>query len=128
MIYLIRHGIAQSYSTSDFERELTTEGIIKLRAAFIEFREKFKSSNYKIYSSPTVRTVQTAEILCEMLKSDFEIVDELKDESYVDFIKQLDKNADHIIVGHEPYISDAIYKLSGKKVIVSRGTIHKLEV
>lgn len=128
MIYLIRHGIAESYSTSDFERELTSEGKIKLRAAFLGFYEGFNSKNFKIYASPTVRTVQTAEMLCDILKKDFEVVEDLANKRYEDFIKNLNKDMDYIIIGHEPYISDAIYKLTGRSVIVSRGSIHRLEV
>lgn len=128
MIYLIRHGIAEGYSTSDFERELTIEGKIKLRATFLGFMEDFKSNNFRIYASPMVRAVQTAEILSDILKTDFEVVDDLATSQYEDFIKGLEKNIDHIIIGHEPYISDAIYRLTGRNVIVSRGSIHRLEV
>ncbi|MBL7574400.1 phosphohistidine phosphatase [Peptoniphilus asaccharolyticus DSM 20463] len=128
MIYLIRHGIAEAYNTSDFARELTTEGRIKLRATFLGFLDEFKSENYKIYASPAVRTIQTAEILADTFKTDFEIVDELADSRYEDFVRSLPNEMDHIIIGHEPYISDVIYQITGRNVIVSRGSIHRLEV
>lgn len=128
MIYLIRHGIAEAYSTSDFARELTIEGKIKLKAAFLGFAEDFDSKDYKIYASPAVRTTQTAEILSDILKCDFETIDDLYDSRYEDFVRELPKDMDYIIVGHEPYISDLIYQITGRNVIVSRGSIHKLEV
>lgn len=128
MIYLIRHGIAEAYSTSDFGRELTIEGRIKLKTAFLGFAEDFNSKNYKIYASSAVRTMQTAEILSDILKCDFETIDDLYNSSYEDFVRELPQDMDYIIVGHEPYISNLIYQMTGRNVIVSRGSIHKLEV
>ena len=72
--------------------------------------------------------MQTAEILSDILKCDFETIDDLYDSRYEDFVRELSKDMDYIIVGHEPYISDLIYQITGRNVIVSRGSIHKLEV
>ncbi|EFI41973.1 histidine phosphatase family protein [Peptoniphilus sp. oral taxon 386] len=125
-VYLIRHGIAQNFADTDFERELTTEGRIKLRDTFEVFADEIGKIKIKVYSSPLIRAVQTAEILCDFLNCEFEISDWLGYESYVDRVRKLkeDKDINYILVGHEPNISDCIYRITGKVEIISRGSIH----
>ena len=74
-IYFIRHGIAEVFADSDYERELTLEGKIKLNDTFREFAKIFNEKDFVVYSSPLVRAEQTAEILCNKLDVEFEIKD-----------------------------------------------------
>jgi phosphohistidine phosphatase len=65
----------------------------------------------KIFTSPLIRAVQTAEIVAEGLsfENDFEVVDELVNESSVASVQNmLEKNRklkSVILVGHEPKMS-----------------------
>lgn len=129
-IYFIRHGIAEAFANSDFERELTTEGRIKLSETFDNFAREFTSDDYKIYSSPLVRAIQTCEILCEKLNTDYEIKDYLAGSSLKTVLSDLRESghSTYILVGHEPYISDYLYKITGKFQTVSRGSIHEVEI
>ncbi|MGO1580944.1 MAG: SixA phosphatase family protein [Peptoniphilaceae bacterium] len=127
-VYLIRHGIAESYAESDFSRELTTEGKIKLREDFEKFKETFGLKDFNLYTSPLVRTRQTAEIFSNVFQCNYEIKEELSaGNRYDDFIKDLKEDENYILIGHEPSISDAIYKFTGKMIGVSRGSIHRLK-
>lgn len=129
-IYFIRHGIAEVFADSDFQRELTLEGKIKLNDTFREFVKIFNEEDYVVYSSPLTRAVQTAEILCDKLNTDFEIKDYLAGFSLEELKKELEKDgcSAYILVTHEPYISQAIYDKTKKFENISRGSIHILEI
>lgn len=125
MIYLIRHGIAEAFANSDFERELTTEGKIKAIEGFESFKKYNDLKNFVVYSSPLVRAEQTAEIFCKIFECEYEIKEELSEGSdYIPFINSLDEETNYVLIGHEPSISSAIYHLTGRIVGVSRGSIH----
>lgn len=125
MIYLIRHGIAENFADSDFNRELTLEGRIKLYDDFKKFQLENNLETFKIKSSPYIRARQTAEILSRVLNKNFEIDDDLGFSG--DYVKIIEKlSGDYILIGHEPMISDAIYRLVGNKIIVSKGSIHRV--
>ncbi|RVU55151.1 SixA phosphatase family protein [Anaerosphaera multitolerans] len=129
-IFFIRHGIAENYADSDFNRQLTIEGRIKLNETFEEFVKTFKSYDFKVFTSPLVRAVQTCEILCEKLNTDYEVKSYLKGAalSTVLYDLKLEGHKDYILVGHEPYISDYLYRITGEFVTVSRGSIHSVEI
>ncbi|WP_138159958.1 SixA phosphatase family protein [Peptoniphilus catoniae] len=127
MIYLIRHGKAQSYADSDFNRRLTPEGKAELEENFKNFKESFKSENFKVYSSPYLRAVETAEIFARIFNCDFDILNDLAmNKDYDKVVNALDDKEDYILIGHEPYISDAIYKLTGSMLKVKKGSIHRV--
>lgn len=129
-IYFIRHGIAEVFADSDFDRELTLEGKIKLNDTFREFAKIFNEDDYVVYSSPLVRAVQTSEILCSKLDCDFEIKDYLSGFSLEELVSELEKDgcSAYLLVTHEPFISQAIYDKTGKYENISRGSIHILEI
>ncbi|MDO5040617.1 MAG: histidine phosphatase family protein [Peptoniphilus sp.] len=127
MIYLIRHGKAEPHSHSDFDRELTEQGKIELEKNFQEFKKDFKSADFKVYTSPYTRAVQTAEIFCRIFETDYEILEDLGfgNDGYAKVVKSLG-DGDYILIGHQPYISEAIYELTGANVPVKKGSIHRV--
>lgn len=127
-IYFIRHGIAEPYANSDFERVLTLEGKIKLNESFRDFVFDNNLEEFIILSSPLVRAKETAEILSDKLNADFEIVDFLKGCYTKELLENLEVDKNYILISHEPYISQWIHDLIGKNVIVSRGSIHYIEI
>jgi len=128
-IIFIRHGEAEIYAEDDFERKLTIQGKRKLEAIFEEFAEDLEDKeSYKIYSSPLRRAKETAEILSRYLEKDYEVKNYLAGGRIEDILKELDRNNNYIFVSHEPFLSNWIYQLTGELKIVSRGSIHPVEV
>jgi len=117
-IYLIRHGNAERTKAglSDFERELTKEGRIQLKASVEKWKNLVDNFDY-IISSPLVRAVQTAQIIAEAFNYQNEII---KDErlgggkevsGLIEIAHSLD--GDNLaFIGHQPdfsnYLSDLI--------------------
>jgi phosphohistidine phosphatase len=67
-IYLVRHAIAEDHSESgrDADRRLTTSGAAKMHRACAGL-SRLGVAPELVYTSPLVRTRQTAEILCQAL-------------------------------------------------------------
>lgn len=128
-IYFIRHGIAENFAKSDFERKLTVEGKIKLNESFREFARENNLEDFKILSSPLIRARETAEILSNKLEKNFEVVEFLKGCYTDELLKNLEEKGSnkYILISHEPYISFWLKDLIGKNIIVSRGSIHFVE-
>lgn len=128
-IYFIRHGIAENFAKSDFERKLTVEGKIKLNESFREFARENNLEDFKILSSPLIRARETAEILSNKLLKNFEVVEFLKGCYTDELLKNLEEKGSnkYILISHEPYISFWLKDLIGKNIIVSRGSIHFVE-
>ena len=128
ILYFIRHGLAENYG-DNFSRELTTKGRILLKEKFESFAKTLeKSKEIQIISSPLTRACQTSEILAGILGIQFIVNEEVYNFQIKDFIKKLKFNKTYIIVSHEPFISTWIRDLCKKNIIVSRGSIHKIEV
>lgn len=128
IIYFLRHGKAEVFG-DDFSRELTTQGKIELNNKYKEFSKSLpKDKKIKIYSSPLKRACQSAEILSEILKTDFTINEEVLNYNIRDFIEGFERDKINIIISHEPFISTWIRDFCKVDVIVSRGSIHKIEV
>ncbi|WP_071025694.1 SixA phosphatase family protein [Peptoniphilus raoultii] len=128
ILYFIRHGKSETYGTN-MERSLTTEGKILLNEKFGRFKKILEAKeNIKIFTSPLKRARQTGEILSEILEKDFEISEEVYSMNIIPFLKTLEKNNDYIIISHEPFISSWIREIAGKFQIVSRGSIHIIEM
>lgn len=129
-IYFVRHGIAEAFADSDFDRELTLEGKIKLNDTFRNFKDVFKEDDYVVYTSPLVRAVETAEILCDKLNCNFEVNKLLSGFTANTLRSELEKtpHSAYILVTHEPFISGAIQDITGRNENISRGSIHMVEV
>lgn len=112
-VYVIRHAAAASREEydSDFDRPLTKKGIatMKLVAA------RLASAGIRperIFTSPLIRAVETAEIVAEALeeKVPVEECDELATGSAADVVSLLaDTGLDEVaVVGHEPQLGEVV--------------------
>ena len=116
-LFLLRHGVAVEKTDprfpADADRPLTPKGIKKTRAAALGLRELGLAPN-AVLSSPWLRAVQTAEILCDVLGySQKRIVrlDSLKGTSDVlNLFADLRKLKASVVVcvGHEPHLHRVI--------------------
>lgn len=114
-LILIRHAVAEDrrLDLEDRERHLTEEGKEEFRALMPELKEKLAYLNdppYYLWSSPSYRTMETAQIVAETLG--IEVIDEnefIYSGDYLNFsdaIAQAQEEAIFILVGHEPTLSD----------------------
>ncbi|MBX2863445.1 MAG: phosphohistidine phosphatase SixA [Leptolyngbyaceae cyanobacterium MAG.088] len=112
-VYFIRHGIAAERGTylKDEQRPLTDKGIHK--TAKIAQRLSTLDLQFDLlFTSPLVRAVQTAEILCQAnLATDYQIFPSLKPggnlQDWLDWLNtwQTSTSQTVALVGHEPTLS-----------------------
>jgi len=134
-IYLIRHGDAETISSSksDHERELTSKGKESIKKAATGWKKIINNFDL-IASSPYKRAVQTAEIIAyvynytDKISTDKRIASGSKPHDLIDFIKSLDEK-NIAVVGHEPDMSrnlSALVSPSGMYCEFKKGTIAKI--
>lgn len=114
-ILFIRHATAEEPANSsmlrDFDRILNSRGTMEaVRLGKHLFAEKTKVDG--IYTSPALRTAQTAQYIAEQLKIDVDLVESNESlygggpRGYLSLINGLPENQKSIIiVGHNPDIS-----------------------
>ncbi|MEO6694806.1 MAG: histidine phosphatase family protein [Ignavibacteria bacterium] len=117
-IFFIRHAEAIDYETpavrSDEYRYITPEGRKTTKNVAAKLHHEFAGLQ-KIFTSPLIRAVQTAEIFAAELDFDgeVEIADELKNESATSTLQQMIKDTSEFhnsiaFVGHEPKFSQLV--------------------
>jgi len=119
-LYFFRHGIALDREdpsvTDDTLRPLTDEGIRKTRAA-AEGLKRMEIPFDRILTSPWLRAVQTASILCEVLYLSPapelpELAGDRTPSELVDALGELHGKRT-LLVGHEPLLSSTIVHILG---------------
>ncbi len=127
-LYLLRHGIAEegAWGQPDASRRLTPEGIEKMHRearGMARLGLKFTS----VYSSPTKRTLETAEIVCKTLQlENIHVEANMVSGAFrLGILQELTTNAPsqaHLLfVGHEPDMSHLVYQLSGAHIAMKKG-------
>jgi phosphohistidine phosphatase len=134
-IYLIRHGDAENASASkkDFDRELTVDGIEKIKRA-AEGWKKIIPSFDQIITSPLTRAVQTAKIISDVFNHQHTLIVEKRlraGGSTEDLIEVANYFEDQNIafVGHQPDFSEhlsALISTSGAYADFKKGMIAKI--
>lgn len=129
-IILMRHGIAvqSSEGLEDSDRRLTEKGVSGIFEAGLKLRERVHiDEGIIIWTSPTKRTLQTAEIIAEELGiTDITKYDFIQTGDYrllEEQIKSAREKSTVIIVGHEPFLGMWSEYLSGKKIPFKKGSI-----
>ena len=133
-ILIVRHGIAEeSARGGDRERALTEEGKKKMKEAAEGFAH-LELEIDKIYSSPLVRAIQTAEILAKAIgyKGTIEKMEELSPayspKDAMDRLRSLKKIETLALAGHEPNCSELASHLLGEaEVEFKKGAICLIE-
>lgn len=105
-VILIRHGIAQdlTFEIRDEDRELTQKGRQKLEVNMPYLVEYLKGKKVKLFSSPLVRAIQTA----QYLPYEIEIVDFMAFGQSEELVESVHSHPEFdvlIYVGHEPSLS-----------------------
>jgi len=123
-VYLIRHAESIDYETdtvkSDEYRYITPNGRAVTRKVARVLRDKIKILD-KVFTSPLIRAVQTAELFAAVIKfkDDIEVVNELRNETTSESVQELIRKNSGLkgiaLVGHEPKMGDLVRLLSDKK-------------
>jgi len=111
-LFLIRHAIAEERRAGllDADRQLTDEG----RARFEAVVESLGRSGFqfdRVYHSPWLRAVQTAELLEPITRGPFVSIEGLAQPPRPEVFASLEGEA-VACVGHEPWMSDALSLLT----------------
>jgi phosphohistidine phosphatase len=122
VIWLLRHAEAEDGSP-DAERRLTERGEEQARtagAALAALGIKFDAC----LSSPKVRSVQTAELVCEQLDG-LEVRQEPNlSGGPFDAQALAEGLGDHVLlVGHDPDFSAAVHRMTGAQVRMKKGAV-----
>jgi phosphohistidine phosphatase len=119
VIYLLRHGDAERGEGDDAARRLTGKGERQselagraLAALGIEIET--------CLTSPKTRAADTARLACRALEVEPEIAAELSDGGF-DSADLSAGRGETMLVGHEPYFSDEIARLTGAKAKLRKG-------
>lgn len=118
-LIFVRHGLAEGHFSQnqdkDFERELTEEGIKRLKKTFKLF-QKVSPKIDVIFSSPLARAIQSAEIFWEYYpEADLELMGDLdildNPLHLVEYISFLPADGTYAFVGHDPHLTTVIASL-----------------
>lgn len=111
-LFLVRHAIAEERKAGlpDAERALTDKGYSRFKLVVRTLvRSGFRFD--RVYHSPWLRAVQTAELLAPLNDGPMVEVEGLAVPPHPDFLASLE--GEHVAcVGHEPWISDALSLLT----------------
>jgi len=131
----MRHGIAEEggFGMDDRDRQLTKEGIVKIRAIG-QYLDKLKLKFDEIYTSPYARALKTAEIIAEALGR----MDRLTVESGLapgfqmsDLVRIMhgkNRRGRYLFVGHNPSFSIVPMELiGGGNMELKKGGIISIE-
>ena len=126
-LWLLRHGDAEPHGTrTDFERRLTDRGERQSRAAgraFARLGVRFEH----VFSSPRVRALETARLVCAELDLEPIIHEQLSggfDERHADeLLAATGAGSALLVVGHEPDLSGLVAALTSARIEMKKGGI-----
>lgn len=126
MLYLLRHGDAESRGAGDdAARRLTEKGERQARAAGIALASLGAGIDACL-TSPKVRAAETARLACAALATEPETARELGGGRF-DALALAAGRGEVLLVGHEPDFSDEIARLTGGKVKLRKGGVAILD-
>lgn len=129
--FFVRHGIAEELQDSDFNRELTDRGRLRVGMA-AQVMKHLNICPAKIYTSPRLRSRQTAEIIAETLGKQAIVTDAVNFGFDIPDIEQLARGLDSagevMFVGHNPDMSSVVHKLTGSNVAMKKGGLARIDV
>lgn len=131
-LYLIRHAIALEAAPgqSDDARPLSREGIQKFTEV-VRGLKRLGVGLDRLYHSPKLRAVQTAELLVPLLDGETEVTPHLAGEPSLELLKTL-QGSSVALVGHQPWMGDLCAWLltarrEGSALLFKKGGVAYLE-
>ena len=130
-LYFVRHGIAEDFADSDFARELTPRGRRRVAQSAVVMRQ-LNLQPERIYSSPRLRSRQTAEIIAAELEIPVTLAEEVNFGFDLDDVssltRELDSDGEVMFVGHNPDMSLLVHELTGVNVGMKKGGLARVDV
>lgn len=132
-LYLMRHGHAEpaGAGTSDHDRRLTQQGEARITAA-ARVLHGLDVMPDRLYSSPRLRALRTAELVGQVLGVPVEVREEVNFGFNVAAIhgltRDLSTEASVMFVGHEPSMSMAVGELSGAEIAMKKGGLARIDL
>ena len=130
-LYFVRHGIAEDMAESDFARELTARGRRRVAQSARVMRQ-LNLRPQRIYSSPRLRSRQTADIIAAALDRPVTLADEVNFgfdlDDVRDLTRGLDSKAEVMFVGHNPDMSLLVHQMTGVNVMMKKGGLARVDV
>ncbi len=129
-LYFLRHGIAEDLARSDFARELTSRGRrrVKKSAAVMA---ALGIAPVRIYSSPRLRSRQTADIVAEAIGLPVTLAEPLDFGFDLPDVRRLTDDLDIddevMFVGHNPDMSLLVNALTGVAVSMKKGGLARVD-
>ena len=127
-LILIRHGQAEktAYDHNDAHRLLTAKGRERLETVYPSLARYLNAkTHFEVWTSPKVRALQTAEVLCRYTPN---VAPEIKDflaegdlEAFYDAIRDHDHGETLVVIGNEPYLSEWVRTMTGLDVRFKKG-------
>ena len=125
MLWLLRHGDAAEGSP-DAERPLTDKGKEQARAAGRALKE-LGVKPAACLTSPKVRALDTARIVCEELGIEPQLEPKLAGGPFDPEALAAGLGDDVLLVGHDPDFSMAVHSLTGAQVRMKKGGLAGVE-
>lgn len=136
-IIFIRHPKAEKrrFNLEDDRRYLTKKGQTKLQQVIPELEDKLSpvhERKFLIWSSPALRALEVAHFIAMNFKinilsiHDFIYEGEFQDLTYA--LQSVDEDVTLIVVGHQPYLSEWVYDMTGMEEKFKKGNILDLEI
>ena len=125
-LYFVRHGKASQIAVSDEQRPLTPDGIESVKNMAKVLR-KADCHLTKIYTSPRLRALQTAQIIAEEFGIEAEINDacnfSFNANAAMKLCEGMVDDAEVMYVGHNPSMSEVVEAMTGAAVELSTGAV-----
>jgi phosphohistidine phosphatase len=125
VIYLLRHGDAEDGSGDDAVRRLTKKGERQAEAAGRALA-RLGAQIDACLASPRVRAAETARLVCQALRVEPEIAEELRGGPF-DSLGLAAGRGNVLLVGHEPDFSSEVARLTGARVKMRKGGLAIVE-
>ena len=132
-VWILRHGEAVPHDSrpSDDERELTPRGERQAEAAGVALA-RLGIELAACYTSPKVRSRDTARLCCRSLGVEPTTVEALRAGFDRDDLRELllahEPDPEILLVGHEPDLSQLIHDCTGARVAMKKGGIAGLQL
>ena len=130
-LYFLRHGIAEDFSSSDFDRALTKRGMRRIQRLADALRD-MRLRPDAIFSSPRLRARQTADIVAAAMGQRVKIADAVNFgfdlEDVAQLTKALPDDAEVMFVGHNPDMSLVARDLTGCDLNMKKGGLARVDL
>jgi phosphohistidine phosphatase len=131
-LWLLRHGEAVPHeSKPDHDRELTARGerqSAAAGAALARLGLEFDA----VYTSPKLRSLDTAKLAAEPLNVDPEVEDVLADgfdaDDALELLARHGPHARVLVIGHNPSFAQVVHDLTGGRIDFKKGAIAAVKI